>query len=108
MKNNNDGKVTMTKAELIAEDSTPVTVSFASVAGSERYTQEQLQGAFALVANLENWKNPIDAIIHESFHDIVAVAVPFMTCSEAKFSPVAGKPGFVRVQADGYYVACGA
>ncbi len=74
--------------------------------GSERFTVRELHDAFSMVQDQENWKNPVSALIHPQFKDVVADAVTFMTGSVPKFLSIGS--GMLRVQASGYYEAIGA
>jgi hypothetical protein len=71
-----------------------------------KFTRGELKEAFNKVANKENWKLPIDAIIHESEMEIVEEAVIFFTGSiPSLFDAPEDK---VRVVSKGYYFEIGA
>jgi hypothetical protein len=72
------------------------------------YSKRQLDAAFALVANAENWKLGIDAVINDSPANrrLVNSAMIFMAGSPAEFIGMPG--GKVRVLGDGYYSRIGA
>lgn len=84
------------------------------------YTEAQLSAAFDTVKDPENWKNmilariaPVDGPVTEKHLDLVGRAVTFFTGSVATFTAIndheTGEPnGAYLVEADGYYVACGA
>ncbi len=73
---------------------------------NERFTVRELQEAFTMVQDQENWKNPVSALIHPRYRDVVADAVTFMTGSIPKFLNIGSD--MLRVQAAGYYEAVGA
>ena len=66
-----------------------------------RFTQKQLEMAFALVQNLDHWKGPVNALIPVWEMDVVAAAIEHFTGTEATF----GAPSLdiVRVTAPGYW-----
>lgn len=74
------------------------------------YTQLELEAAFNLVCNKENWKLPIKAelpsILSAEKRKLIAFAIGFYTGSETSFGKTAG--GKLLVSAPGYYVAVGA
>jgi hypothetical protein len=74
------------------------------------YTQPELDAAFSLVANTENWKYPIDATLPSitsiEKRKLIVFAVMFFTGSTATLSKTSG--GKIRVTAPGYYAALGA
>jgi len=70
------------------------------------YTEEQLHAAFDKVANKDNWKFPVDAVISRNDLDVTAKAVEFFTGSKLKIAEDLGAN--LRVQAIGYYAAVGA
>ncbi len=74
------------------------------------FTHRQLDAAFALVANPENWKLEIDQWINDSPENrrLVGAATIFFAGSPAEFMVSATKPGMVRVIAAGYYACIGA
>ncbi len=71
------------------------------------YTQEELDAAFKQIQNKDHWKNPIDATIRYEDFEISDMAARYFAGSPLD---MIGKPknGFIRVKADGYYVAIGA
>jgi hypothetical protein len=70
------------------------------------YSVGELRRAFHLVANRENWKFPIDAVVDSQYVPVLQYAVEFMTGSKPTFTQKA--PRLTRVQAAGYYSAVGA
>lgn len=74
------------------------------------YTDKELNDAFNLVANKENWKLPISAtlpsITSASKRKLIAFAVTFYTGSVATFGKTAS--GKLLITAPGYYAAVGA
>jgi hypothetical protein len=73
------------------------------------YTRAELTEAFDLVANPENWKYPIDAVVKDDPDLIRAIgrAVPFFTGSTIEVLR-AGRGKLKRIVAAGYYSAVGA
>ena len=75
------------------------------------YTEERverLRAAFTSVANPENWKLPINAIVPvETNREEMTEAVIFFTGSVPTFSPFGPQKGMVHVAAAGYYAAIG-
>lgn len=69
------------------------------------YEVAELEAAFDLVKNPENWKFPVDAIIDAAKRDVVDVAVKFYAGSVATFVDIGG--GKLRVLAAGYYCDVG-
>ncbi len=79
-----------------------------SIAGIQfGYTRQDLNEAFNVVKNPQNYKKRIDAYCHAEQVDVVDVAVSFFTGSAATFYRV-GNTEFYHVTAPGYYVAVGA
>lgn len=77
------------------------------VVSSKGYTRKQLEVAFNMIANHENWKNPIDAEIHPDSFDICNEACVFFTGSVLRVVGAA-YPDMQHVVADGYYLTIGA
>lgn len=72
----------------------------------DRYTQEQLSQAFALVKNQENWKYPVDATVPaDADTALIGDAVIYFTGSNPEFIKLPG--GKMRVVAAGYYACVG-
>lgn len=76
------------------------------------YTQEQLSAAFDLVKNPKGWKLHIDKLLTRQQVDEVtesrlSEAISYFTGSLAEIFPEPGRPGYVRVQAAGYYACIG-
>lgn len=70
-----------------------------------KYTQEQLEQAFDLVADKKHWKNPINAVIPlESDQALIREAVIHFTGSVPTF--VRTSKG-IKVTANGYYLTIG-
>jgi len=74
---------------------------------SEHYTVRQLQDAFNMVADTDNWKAEVSAVVHPHFRAILEEAIPFMTGSVANFQAIEDGDK-LWVQAIGYYEAVGA
>jgi hypothetical protein len=69
------------------------------------YTREQLEAAFALVRNPENWKLPLDATVPADYDtSLIDAAVGFFTGSPCEFITMTDG---VRVTAAGYYACVG-
>ena len=68
------------------------------------YTPEELSACFEIVANGNNWKRPISALVSPAAVDGVRAAIEFFTGSIAAVWPE--YPGY-RVEAAGYYAAIG-
>ncbi|MFI5223015.1 MAG: hypothetical protein ACHQX3_02025 [Nitrospirales bacterium] len=80
----------------------------ATVMGKQ-VTRGQLSAAFEKVRNREHWKNPINAKLKNQNEEDLAMiqeAVTFFTGSVAEIST--NSAGMTRVQADGYFLTCGA
>lgn len=67
------------------------------------YTHEQLDEAFRQVQDADHWKNPIDAVVDRSMWDVLAVAIPYFTGTDADHDDVDGQPDRIRVFAPGYF-----
>jgi len=94
----------------LSEDGQPITlvvpVKFSPVT-DER--QAELHEAFNLVADPENWKNPIDAEIDPRQVADVVEAIHFFTGSIAVVEIIQDTTReAVRVTAEGYYLTIGA
>lgn len=78
-------------------------------AGDHEFTRDELKTAFERVADKQNWKNPIRALIteHLTDRDFIAIreAVSFFAGCVPMFRLT---PDGVKVTAPGYYVAVGA
>lgn len=77
----------------------------------EPVTRGMLSAAFNKVADKDNWKNPIDFVVHGSelcCKDLFLIAggIEFFTGSDTYFD--AEKDGYVRIKAPGYYATVGA
>lgn len=74
-----------------------------------KYTDRQLHRAFDAVANPENWKLPVDAKIPAEGVDtaLIADAVAYFTGSAAEIYPDPDDPGWLLVDAAGYYICIG-
>jgi hypothetical protein len=70
------------------------------------FTVAALREAFEAVQNADHWKNPVEAFVREGARNRTAEAVVFFTGSVARFEKAA--EGWLRVTADGYYLAIGA
>jgi hypothetical protein len=73
-----------------------------------RYSRAELTAAFNRVANLRNWKMPIDTIIPGDDADVVEQAIIFFTGSVPQFRPHPDNSLYLIVKADGYYAVIGA
>ena len=95
-----EGSHTVTEAPAVyaPDDTKPVYAGF---------TEAELSAAFDKVKSRVNWKYPVDRAIRESDEKVVGAAIIFFTGSVPTFIPGSRK-GWVRVYADGYYVAIGA
>jgi len=70
------------------------------------FSEEELQAAFTLVQNSENWKRPINAVVEPTANlEAIRIAVTYFTGSVANMTPAKG--GKVRVRARGYYAVIG-
>lgn len=75
------------------------------------YSEDELHRAFDAVANKENWKLPIAAVIDRDMLEVTCFAIMFFTGSIATTIPMqmlGGEAGKFSVTADGYYAAVGA
>jgi len=73
----------------------------------ERYSQEELRGAFNLVCDKTDWKKDIKATVPSDTNlDLVREAVIHFTGSVPFF--IRQKDGNIKVVADGYYLSVGA
>ena len=70
------------------------------------FTEAELGAAFSLVANKENWKMPIRAMVIKEKAEVVGYAVPWFTGGPATITPT--HYGTVLVTAAGYYACVGA
>jgi hypothetical protein len=73
------------------------------------FTHEQMSAAFAMVRNPLGWKYSIDKVVADPGKQnlmCLREAIAYFTGSHAVFTFSANEK-FVRVQADGYYVAVG-
>lgn len=61
--------------------------------------------AFSMVANKENWKEPVSATIHADDKVIVERAIINNTASIPTFTAIGD--GMMKVTADGYYIGTG-
>lgn len=66
-----------------------------------KYSPEELESAFKLVRNPNDWKAPISGDVKAELKEVVAVAIEFYTATVAKFSP-SSFAGYVHVKAAGY------
>lgn len=73
------------------------------------HTERELHRAFDAVRNPENWKLHIEADIPAEGVDerLISDAVAFFTGSLAEIYPHPDKPGWLCVDAPGYYVCIG-
>lgn len=65
-----------------------------------RYTQEQLQRAFDAVANPQDWKAPIEAVIESSAWQLTKAAIVHFTATQPTLK--ANDDGRFVVTAPGY------
>jgi hypothetical protein len=76
--------------------------------GDKRFSQAELRSMFDLIADPDNWKNPIDAWINPAFLEATNRAAihfagsPLTVCGN---DPATGR---LRVRGVGYYMAIGA
>jgi len=70
------------------------------------YTQDQLEGAFALVKPPGNWKMPIDANVPEDT-DMALLEFAVIYFTGGGFVQTERTPTGIRVLANGYYVEVG-
>lgn len=64
--------------------------------------QDELQAAFNLVAEPDDWRKPINAMIEDKDVEIVREAVEYFTATTIRTSPWMGKVGHTHVRATGY------
>lgn len=67
------------------------------------YTTEEMRAAFKLVRDVDDWKNPIDAVVDRDKWHLLEHAIPWFTGTGAHHEDVPGQPDKIRVMADGYY-----
>ena len=66
-----------------------------------KFTEAEMEKAFALVSPVEHWKAPISAEISEEMREVVTEAIAYYTASEAVFAEAG--PGRLYVTAIGYW-----
>ncbi len=70
---------------------------------------DELRSAFnKLTSEMENWKDPIDTVIPISQFNDMCEACEFFTGSTLYVKEQMGNTPYMRVMADGYYIAIGA
>lgn len=82
-----------------------VTFRLAESSYAGRFSQEELEAAFAMVQNREDWKSAVSCTIPATMRDVVAAAVEHFLGSEATFE--AEGSAYLRVRAASYYAAVG-
>lgn len=88
-----------TKALVQTDGGLRIHLAESSFAG--RFTQEELEAAFALVKPATHWKDRIDALIPDRDREVVAAAIEHFTATEATFS--LDDDGSLRVRSPGYW-----
>jgi len=92
-------------AAQVAEHTDPMFAELdAQVVSDDGYTRGDLRVAFDMVADKDDWKAPVDALIHPTYREVVREAVIFFTGSVPSF---VARDGRLRVHAAGYYEVCG-
>lgn len=86
--------------EIAKGDACDMRTDLMEVVGREGYSKVDLEAAFNLVKDPEDWKKPIDKVIDTYQMDIVGKAIQFFTATEPMFEP--NKSGCVRVTSIGY------
>ena len=94
------------QTQAIAEDGTHVTINVPVETAPNPFSEEDLRTAFEKVENADHWKNPVKAFCKVEDRDIIERAIEFYTGSEAVFY-VTDVDGWLKVEADGYFVAIG-
>ena len=74
----------------------------------EGYSRGELSKAFDNIKNKENWKMPINAVIHREDYRICSLAVEFFCGSFLSRQSICGCPDEILVHSEGYYSAVGA
>lgn len=70
---------------------------------------DELRSAFnTLTSEMENWKDPIDTVIHINQLPEMREACEFFTGSTLYVKEQMINTPYMRVMADGYYIAIGA
>lgn len=64
------------------------------------FSKKQLEDAFDFVANRDDWRGPINAVIPAEKQEVTAEAILFYTATTAKFSPYA--KDLLRCESIGY------
>jgi len=64
--------------------------------------QDELQAAFSMVAEPDDWRKPIDAVIKDEDLGVVREAVEYFTATTVSASPCMGTVGHTHVRATGY------
>jgi hypothetical protein len=77
-----------------------------------KYTEQQLSDALDLVKNPKGWKMPISKLltqrqVDDVTEDLISSAISFFTGSLPEIFPEPGRPGYIRVEASGYYACIG-